>query len=105
VWDLYQECQTLHKSPSQRLRLEPRFSAATAYDFDGAVRLMGRAIERALQLTDRVEADPDPKPSTGRIWKDEPRYTLNDLLWDSTEHPEAEDEFPEEFLHLPAAQL
>jgi hypothetical protein len=64
---------------------------------------MGRAIERALALTDRVEADPDPKPSKGKIWKDEPRYTIQELLSEST--AQEEDELPEEFLHLPAAQL
>jgi hypothetical protein len=105
VWELYNEYQTSHLLPSQRLRLEPRFSAATAYDFDEAVKAMGRAIERASQLTDRVEADPDPKPSKGKVWKDEPRYTLRDLLWESPAEDDSDDELPEEFAHLSAALL
>jgi hypothetical protein len=65
---------------------------------------MGRAIDRALQLTDRVEGEPDPKPSTGKVWKHQPRYTLRELLWESAED-DADDELPEEFAHLPAALL
>lgn len=66
---------------------------------------MGRATERALALTDRVAVDQEKGPGQGKVWKYQPRYTIQELLSEEPPAEEDDEDIPDEFLSLPAAML
>lgn len=98
--------------PSERLRLESSgFSAATAYDFDRSVAMLGRVIDAKLKETVPVQVPSLRQPEKGKQWGEEPKYTLRQLLYDVQDDGEderwREDDTPapDALQHLPTSFL
>lgn len=92
------------------MKLTPRFSDTTAYDFDLAVMKYARMIETRLKETDTVWEKPPKPPGSGQVPVQKPRYSLTELLFERNDgSPDAGDrgaDTPDDTLaHLPAALL
>ena len=98
--------------PSERLRLERSgFSAATAYDFDRSVAMLGRVIDNKLKETVKRHVSKPPDPPKGMVVEHVPKYTLRQLLYDVQDDGEderwREDDTPapDALQHLPTSFL